>query len=88
MYYTYQLECNAARERGIVGYRELPDLLHDFRSMAKDRGACHIHNENGDYVAIKGDVTLTLSFGTVEESFPCRRLRVSMEEMMSRCFGE
>ena len=87
MYYVFTLVSVAVQERGVVGYRELPDLLHDFKSLARNHGAEVSELEDGSLVAVKGSMTITLSIDTTEEAFPSRRLLTCMEEMMDRCFG-
>ena len=87
MYYVFSLSSATVQERGIVGYRELPDLFHEFKSLARNHGAVASRLEDGSLAAVKGSMTITLSIGTTAESFPCRRLLTCMEEMMDRCFG-
>lgn len=87
MYYTFCLVSASRSERGIVGYRELPDLFHDFCSLAKEYGAAPSYLEDGSLIATKGTLSITLSIGVVEEAFPCRRLAVCMTEMMAITFG-
>ena len=87
MYYVFNIEANARSERGIVGYRELPDLFHDFCSLAKEYGAAPSYQEDGSLIATKGTFSITLSIGMVEEAFPCRRLAVCMTEFMAMTFG-
>ena len=87
MYYTYMLVSNARQERGIVGYRELPDLFCDFNFLAKEYGARACYLEDGSLIAIKGAQTVTLSIGVSEEPFPCRCLSTSMTELMAVTFG-
>ena len=87
MYYQFILLSAVRQERGIVGYRELPDLFHDFCSLAKEHGAIASHLEDGSLIATKGSLSITLSIGVVEEAFPCRQLAVCMTEMMAIIFG-
>lgn len=87
MYYTFTISTNVAQERGIVGYRELPDLFHDFCSLAKEHGAISSYLEDGSLIATKGTFSITLSIGMVEEAFPCRRLAACMTEFMAMTFG-
>ena len=87
MYYTFNIITNVAQERGIVGYRELPDLFHDFCSLAKEHGAISSYLEDGSLIATKGTFSITLSIGVVEEAFPCRRLAACMTDFMAMTFG-
>lgn len=87
MYYTFNIITNVAQERGIVGYRELPDLFHDFCSLAKEHGAISSYLEGGSLIAKKGTLSITLSIGVVEEAFPSRQLAACMTEMMAMTFG-
>ena len=87
MYYTFCLVSQVRQERGIVGYRELPDLFHDFCSLAKEHGAISSYLEDGSLIATKGTFSITLSIGVVEEAFPCRRLAACMTEFMAMTFG-
>ena len=87
MYYTFCLVSQARSERGIVGYRELPDLFHDFCSLAKEHGAAPSYQEDGSLIAIKDTLSITLTIGVVEEAFPSRRLAACMTELMAVTFG-
>ena len=87
MYYTFNIITNVAQERGIVGYRELPDLFHDFCSLAKEHGAISSYLEDGSLIATKGTFSITLSNPQVEEAFPCRRLAACMTDFMAMTFG-
>ncbi len=87
MYYTFTISTNVAQERGIVGYRELPDLFHDFCFLAKEHGAFPTYLEDGGLIATKGTLFISLTIGVVEEAFPSRRLDACMTEMMAMTFG-
>ena len=84
MYYTFCIVTDAAQERGIVGYRDLPDLFHDFCLQAKEHGAISSYLEDGSLIAKKGTLSITLSIGVVEEAFPCRQLADCLTEMMAK----
>ena len=87
MYYTFNIITNVSQERGIVGYRELPDLFHDFCSLAKEHGAAPSYLEDGSLIATKGTLSITLTIGGVEEAFPSRHLAACMKEKMDKTFG-
>ena len=86
MYYTYSLVGEARREHGIVGYQELPDLIYDFSFLAKKHGAITTRLEDGSLVALKGTLSVSLSIGEAEESFPCRSLGTCMADVISETF--
>lgn len=88
MYYTFTVSTDAAQERGIVGLRELPDLIHDFGFLAREHGAISSYLDDGSLIAVKGSLTVTLSIDTTEDPFPSRRLLTCIEEMMEKCFGK
>ena len=72
--------------KGLISSGELPDLINTFYRLSEDRGAHADYVGDGLFVAVKGEVKLSLMIGAFHEAIPSRLLFDVLEELMDKAF--
>lgn len=72
--------------RGLISPGELPDVVFQFYSSAKERGAIPSYHAGGIFKAIKGDVILNLTIGPYHAAIPSSMLCELIEKAMDYAF--
>ena len=82
----YVITSGSLEIRGLVSPGELPDLVAEFYCSAEQYGAKADMLLNGELIAVKGDVKVSLMVGATSPPMPSRLLEEVLEEVMERAF--
>ena len=87
MYYHFFISTNAAIERGIIGFAEMPELLSRFEAAARGHAAKFSALRGGLLIAERDDNFVALSVSTSETAIPSRCVFDCIEDAMDATFG-
>lgn len=73
--------------RGLISPGELPEVVRSFYSESASRGAIADYLGNGEFVAVKKTVRLTLTIGDYHDSMPSKLFEDLLCEIMEEVFN-